>query len=194
MTLHLLCVKMINQISQCDRLCLIINVLNCSGILDVQQNGPAINVTFYIDGLKVDVDFTPTIAVSMPRWLTNRWPRSKWWPGKNWANDVIKRGLNLVAKGSDYFFNMSFGLCEKELSKFADSQGGVRKKCHRLMKQFAEDFWFPCDAKPFVDSYKLKVSISSVFTLYFIFSLVVKVVEEFNVASLRQYSPFYVVL
>jgi hypothetical protein len=85
-------------------------------------------------------------------------PGSNRRPGKGWKNDAINRGLNLIAKGSDYYyFSISFGLSKKELRRFADSQRAVQIRCYQLMKKFAEDFWFVGDDKPLVDSYKLKV-------------------------------------
>jgi len=61
----------------------------------------------------------------------------------------------LVAK-QNFFWSISFVECEKELSKHADEDGGIRKTVHRLMKIFHARFWSK-HANCQLSSYMIKV-------------------------------------
>jgi len=82
-----------------------------------------------------------------------QWPRQDW-PSQKLCRAVKQKGVMLVAK-QNFYWMISFVECEKELSKRADEDGGIRKMVHRLMKIVHARFWKKPNQE--LNSYMLKV-------------------------------------
>ena len=88
--------------------------------------------------------------------LAIQWPRPRQaWPSKELVRAVKEKRVMLVAK-QNFFWIISFVLCEKHLSKHADEDGGIRKMVHRLMKIFRDRFWSKHENHQ-LSSYMMKV-------------------------------------
>ena len=104
----------------------------------------------------IHIDISPGVntRISFDE-LGMQWPRQAW-PSKALELAVKEKGVLLVAK-QNFFWSISFVECEKELSKRADEDGGIRKTVHRLMKIFHAQFWSK-HMNPQLNSYLLKVT------------------------------------
>ena len=126
----------------------------------VEEHGPAITVKTTVCGKDlVSIDFTACFSYKREQLLDVRidWPHNNRWPRtKKQVTKVLDCHINLVPK-KNYTFDISYNEMEKQLSKFADSDDGNRKMCHRLLKSFNEIFWSEDSENPFIASYRLKV-------------------------------------
>ncbi|XP_013403890.1 protein mab-21-like 3 [Lingula anatina] len=84
-----------------------------------------------------------------------QWPRRNTkWPSPAKADDIRRMGVQTVAK-KNFDWAISFVKAEKKLIENIDSDGGCRKKSHRIMKKLNEDVW--CDTtRRVITSYCLK--------------------------------------
>lgn len=111
-------------------------------------HGPALTLKYEHPDEKIQfpisIDISPAVNTRLPfNELDIQWPReASWtpWPSLKLQRAVKAKGVMMVAK-QNFFWCASFAECEKELSKHADEDGGLRKQVHRLIKSFNDRFW-----------------------------------------------------
>ena len=119
---------------------------------------PAVNthLSFEQLGLK-----WPSTELEREAWRKGKWRTEALWPSAELRRAVKDKRVIMVAK-QNFYWMMSFVECEKELSKHADEDGGVRKQVHKLLKMFHKRFWKT--EKSQLNSYMIKVRSTSVKT------------------------------
>ncbi|XP_013403868.1 protein mab-21-like 3 [Lingula anatina] len=119
-------------------------------------NGPALTIRIAQQGhFCIDVDFSVITEAFLPFPSEIQWPhRNAKWPSLEKVVDIRGTGVQTVAK-KNFDWIISFLKAEKKLIENIDSDGGCRKKSHRIMKKLNEDVW--CDTTSrVITSYCLK--------------------------------------
>ena len=130
--------------------------------LNRKTHGPAftLEIPFPESGdediASISVDLSPQLPLHLEFAPFIGWPRSNaQWPSREKVAAIRAIGINATAKRPMDWMRC-YAACEKELMKEMDSDGGCRKKCHRIMKALREEFWCKT-SKPAVSSFILKV-------------------------------------
>ena len=126
-------------------------------------HGPALRLKYEHPDAKIrfpiHIDISPAVNTHLSfEQLGIEWPREvsrAFWPSKELQHAVKEKGVMMVAR-QNFFWSASFVECEKELSKRADEDGGIRKTVHRLMKIFHDRFWSKHENHQ-LSSYMIKV-------------------------------------
>ena len=126
---------------------------------DFGTRGPALTLKYEHPDAKIQapisIDINPAINTCFAfKQLGIEWPR-KGWPPKDLQRAVKEKRILLVAR-QNFFWSASYSECERELSKRADEDGGIRKMVHKLMKVFHDRFWRKHDNHQ-LSSYMVKV-------------------------------------
>lgn len=108
------------------------------------------------DVTEVSVDFAPVAPLHMAFPSHVNWPRNVPWPTRDKVAKILEVGINFTAK-KPFYWQYSFAMCEGELMKEIDKDGGCRKKSLRILKRLREQYWSKTGSKPVISSYHLKV-------------------------------------
>ena len=126
--------------------------------LKKKTHGPAFTLEIQNDDpkAKISIDLTPQLPLKLDFAQFDGWPhRGKTWPSRQKVEAIRAIGINATAKRPMEWMRC-YAACEKELMNNIDSDGGCRKKCHRIMKAVREEFWCKT-TKPAISSFMLKV-------------------------------------
>ena len=131
-------------------------------ILNRKTHGPAFTLEVPFpesrdpDMTSISIDLSPQLPIKSQFAPFIGWPRAgAKWPSREKVEAIRAIGINATAKRPMEWMRC-YAACEKELMNNIDSDGGCRKKCHRIMKAVREEFWCKT-TKPAISSFILKV-------------------------------------